>query len=196
MLERIWRENYRLLRHIAARIHRDSTRVDDIMQDAFLRMLEQRKHPRVGVAYVRAVVRNTAIEHYRKELRGRLPAELATRPGPPTPYEVLLGREEDHCRARVVKRAASLTKRLPQQQKQAVRLVFFRNGHTLTHVCAENGEATSTVWSRMRMALKEIRRDLEDCGLYEEYCRALGRKALADSLTGPRREPAEPAEQA
>ena len=68
MLERLWQKNQAILRSIVRGVLADGTFVDDVLQDAFIRIFERdKKFPNKQEAYnyLQRVVLNTAIDYYR-----------------------------------------------------------------------------------------------------------------------------------
>ncbi len=68
LLERLWQKNQAILRSIVRGVLADGTFVDDVLQDAFIRIFERdKKFPNKQEAYnyLQRVVLNTAIDYYR-----------------------------------------------------------------------------------------------------------------------------------
>ena len=68
LLERLWQKNQAILRSIVRGVLANGTFVDDILQDAFIRIFERdKKFPNKQEAYnyLQRVVLNTAIDYYR-----------------------------------------------------------------------------------------------------------------------------------
>ncbi len=68
MLERLWQKNQAIFRSIVRGVLADGTFVDDVLQDAFIRIFERdKKFPNKQEAYnyLQRVVLNTAIDYYR-----------------------------------------------------------------------------------------------------------------------------------
>jgi DNA-directed RNA polymerase specialized sigma24 family protein len=69
LLEGLWHKNQAIFRSLIRNILIDPSSVDDVLQEAFLKLLESKKHfssPNEAYNYMPTVVLNTSIAHYRR----------------------------------------------------------------------------------------------------------------------------------
>ncbi len=142
----------------AVRLLRSVDVAEDVVQDAFLTVWEERKSWKpVGTpqAYLYRIVRNRALQELRTgELHARKAPEVARRrPTVPTPLEVTAGRELD----RAFQEALDA---LPDRRREAFVL---RRYHrlTLAEVAETMGVSPQTVSNHVSMAVAELRKALQ-----------------------------------
>lgn len=174
MLERIWQQNQGILRCIVRQILFDRSAVDDVLQEAFMRVLQSKKTfatENDAYQYLRRVVLNTAIDHYRRLVRRNSLARSQPKlvKHSPSPLALLIHEEQEHLQNRLFVEMGRSLERLPAEQKQAIDLMFSRNGKKLKEICQEKKIPYSTLRSRMMAAIDQIRRDLKAKGLEAQF---------------------------
>ncbi len=179
MLERIWHEKRAVFRSIALRMLLDPSRVDDILQEAFAHVLASgRSFPSEADAYryMRRVVSNTTIDHYRASKRAvdRFSTETIfvysePRSSQPGPLTTLLKNEFARSRSELLEEVARALTDLPPDQREAILLILGPRPRKLTEICREMGVPYSTLRSRMIAGLQRIRKKLKVKGLYRPY---------------------------
>jgi RNA polymerase sigma-70 factor (ECF subfamily) len=154
-LEGIYRQHRQGLYSLALSITRQPALAEDVIQEAFARLLRRYRSP-VGdpVAYVFASVRNTAIDALRKDARhAAAPASLYN------------GRHEDPAGNLLDGEAAHRLRHavdsLPDAQRQAVVMKVYA-GLTFDQIAEASGEPLSTVSSRYQRALVKLKEALGD----------------------------------
>ncbi len=181
MLDQIWLENRPRLRAVIRNIVPDPSTVDDLLQEAFLKALRtDRQFETSGDAlnFLCRVAINTTIDHYRRNRRQQ-PFQTAerqdcylesgenSRPSP-DPLQLLLRQERRHCQKDLLREIERAMKKLPQHQRDAVRMVFGKRNRSLKEICSDRGIAYSTVRSRMLRGIDTIRSHLRKRGLYSD----------------------------
>lgn len=176
MLERIWQRNQAVLRSIVRNVLIDSSHVEDILQEAFAKVLRQNKSfstEQEAYNYIRRAVLNTTIDHYRSHKRWKARfmhfSEAALRPGGDSqagPLTLLIHSEERQLKDRIISELRRSLKDLPPQLKEAIDIFFFRDCGKIKEVCKERGIPYSTLRSRAVAAIDQIRNRLKACGLY------------------------------
>lgn len=172
MLEKVWKERLGILRAMVRHILFDHSSIDDVLQDAFARLLKSRKTFRSeeeAYHYSRKVVFNTAIDHYRQLTRHStfVRSSPSFRREPPTPLALLIREEEEEFQNSLLIEMRKALRALPLEQKQAIDLIFSRNGKKLKDICQENEIPYSTLRSRMMAGVDQIRRQLRGRGFLE-----------------------------
>lgn len=154
--------------------------VEDVLQEAFVRGLASGRAfggERETLNFLNRVVINTAIDFYRKRRRyerffqgdshelTRLQSEgqpnLETR-SQDDPLDRLVLRERQGMRTSLLEQVRQVLGQLPDTQREAIELLFNRNGKSLREVCAEAGIPYSTARSRMLVGIDRIRTQLRD----------------------------------
>ncbi len=179
MLERIWYEKQPVFRSIVVRMLLDPSRVDDILQEAFAHVLASgRAFPTEADAYryIRRVVSNTTIDHYRASKRALDCFSTETifvysepRSSQPSPLTTLLKNEFARSRSELLEEVSRALTDLPPDQREAILLILGPRPRKLTEMCSEIGVPYSTLRSRMIAGLERIRRKLKVKGLYRPY---------------------------
>jgi RNA polymerase sigma factor (sigma-70 family) len=155
----------------------DKSLVDDALQEAFAKLLRANRtfgSDAEAFRFIRTTVRNAAVDQYRRAHRrnrrfpsyddpqvgeGWLPVERES------PFSLLQHREE-HERRQVLHREVQRgLRRLTPPQRQAIRLMFQRDGRPIKKSCARLGVPYSTVRSRMLAGIDGLRRYLGSRGM-------------------------------
>jgi len=155
----------------------DPSSVEDILQEAFLKVLKTRKrfsNQQEAFNYLRRAVLNTAIDSYRKLKRQN--SRFDTRDGErktrgyaeigADPLSLLLTNEEAKTHSRLVSEVERALDSLQPKQREAVE-AFFRRESTLKlkEFCQEQGVPYSTLRSRMLQGIDQIRAYLQQRGV-------------------------------
>ena len=157
----------------------DSSSVEDVLQEAFLRVLKTRKsfaNQQEAYNYLRRAVLNTSIDSYRRVQRQN--SRFDTRNGErrtqgyaeigADPLSLLLISEAAETHSHLVNSVERALRSLPRKQREAVE-VFFRRESTLKlkEFCQEQGVPYSTLRSRMLQGIDQIREYLRQRGVSE-----------------------------
>ena len=144
------------LHQLAAKILRNSDRAEDVVQDAYLKIIEVKavlvvKQP---VAYIFRVVRNLAIDHYRHaSLESSLftgDEEAQSMPSPaPTPEAISISRQQ-------ISLVADALDQLPKRTRRAFEL-YRVGGHTQREIAQMLGVSPTLVNFMIRDALNRCR---------------------------------------
>lgn len=179
MLEKIWRENQALLRAIVFNVVANPCDVDDVLQEAFTKLLRCRKpfeDEQEAFHYVRRVVLNASIDHYRlsKRHRNRCERYSQIESGQSsgqraTPLDLLMAKEMQEQRKNVLGEVRKTLEELPPEQKEAIELVFNRKNGKIKDICKERGIPYSTLRSRFTAGIDRIRSRLRAKGLYVSF---------------------------
>lgn len=169
MLERLWHKNQAVFRSLIRDILIDSSSVDDVLQEAFLKLFESKKHfssPNEAYNYMRKVVLNTSIDHYRRLQRRQKAYSL--NPGnfsPPSsnalnPLTLLMEKEKGEAQDSILKEVRKTLGELSPEQREAIDIAFNRNQRKIKDICTEKGIPYSTIRSRVTAGIDHIRRQL------------------------------------
>ncbi len=145
LLERLWHKNQAILRSLVRNILVDPSSVDDVLQEAFVKLLQSNKHfsnKNEAYNYLRKVVLNTSIDHYRC-LRRRNAYSL--NPGnssslsstAPNPLKLLIEKEKDEVKNSILKEVRKSLGELPPEQREAIGIAFNRNHRKIKDICTE-----------------------------------------------------------
>ena len=155
----------------------DPNSVEDVLQEAFLRVLKTRKNFANGQEafnYLRRTVLNTSIDSYRRlkrqnsrfdtrngERHAQGYAEIGT-----DPLSLLLTTEAAETHSRLVNEVERALRSLQPKQREAVE-AFFRRESTLKlkEFCQEQDVPYSTLRSRMLQGIDQIRVYLQARGV-------------------------------
>ncbi len=143
--------------------------MDDVLQEAFVKLLESKKHfssPNEAYNYMRKVVLNTSIDHYRS-LRRRQKA-YSLNPGnfsspsshAPSPLNLLIEKEKGEVEDSILKEIRKTLGKLSPEQREAIDIAFNRDHRKIKDICTEKGIPYSTVRSRVTAGIDHIRRQL------------------------------------
>lgn len=174
MLERLWQENESSLRAVVGTVISDSAAIDDVMQEAYLRILRFGfTHLNNGGTdrFMRKVVWSTTIDLYRRRRHSKETVLCPCLPtkSPPSPLATLLRHEEGLLRRRIWDEVEEALQDLPPDLKQAIDCYFDSDERPIREACSRLGLSYSTLRSRMLAAVERIRRRLKRKGLYEPY---------------------------
>ncbi len=147
LLERLWRKNQAILRSLIRNILIDPSSVDDVLQEAFVKLLESNKHfsnPNEAYNYMRKVVLNTSIDHYRclrrrnaYSLNPGNPSSLSS--NAPNPLNLLIEKEKGEVNNSLLKEVRKTLGALPPEQREAIDIAFNRNHRKIKDICTERG---------------------------------------------------------
>ncbi len=174
MLERLWKENEKTLRSIISTVFRDDALIDDVMQEAYLRILRfgsQSRSSGEGYRFIRKVVWSTTVDLYRRR-RSKKENGFGSYPPlapPPSPLTTLVRMEESRLRKLVWSEIDQAIKELPPKLQVALDCYYGPEIQPIQDVCLELGLSYSTLRSRMLSALERIRRRLKKKGIFEPY---------------------------
>ncbi len=131
----------------------DVDSAEEVVQDAFVRLLSARRRPDNTKAWLFRCVRNAAVDQHRARQRHRK-------------YEVQRRTEPAWFTARLddlldAASAESALRQLPDEQREIIVLRLW-GGLTLRDAAEATGEAVSTLFSRYRAGLAALRRMLEN----------------------------------
>jgi len=149
--------------------------VDDVLQEAFIKLLTSNKHfsnKNEAYNYMRKVVLNTSIDHYRC-LRRRNAYSL--NPGnpyclsssAPSPLNLLIEREKDAVKNSILKEVRKTLGKLAPEQREAIDIAFNRSHRKIKDICTEKAIPYSTIRSRVTAGIDHIRRQLTVKGIYQ-----------------------------
>ncbi len=173
LLEELWRKNQAILRSLIRNILIDPSSVDDVLQEAFVKLLESNKHfsnSNEAYNYMRKVVLNTSIDYYRclrrrnaYSLNSGNPSSLSS--DAPNPLNLLIEREKGEVRNSLLKEVRKTLGELPPEQREAIDIAFNRNHRKIKDICTEKGIPYSTIRSRVTAGVDHIRRQLTVKGI-------------------------------
>ncbi|MBR1415757.1 MAG: sigma-70 family RNA polymerase sigma factor [Prevotella sp.] len=156
----IFRNYYRQLCLYALHYLQDVELVEDVVQDCFLRLLEQPQEPRDVRAWLYAAVRNRSIDHLRRRcpVVGGLTAESTFLPSDTTGFIT-----DEEAQERSVSEAALwvAVDALPARQRE-VFLLAKRDGLTYRAIAERMGISEKTVEHQLSSALKKLRGQKND----------------------------------
>lgn len=157
---------------MAAAVLPGSHHVDDVLQEAFARVLKSRRefgNRTDAYRYLRTSVMNTAIDFYRRLKRQHrvftacdvqnvyLPC-----PGREDPLSRLIRAEETDARRALMAEVQAAVENLTPQQQEAIQAFFGKRRQTsLKDFCTENGVSYSTLRCRMLQGIDRIREQLQ-----------------------------------
>ncbi|HOM98737.1 MAG TPA: sigma-70 family RNA polymerase sigma factor [Acidobacteriota bacterium] len=166
--EKVWNEKSWALRAAAAAVAPRRDLVDDILQDAFIRVLRAGRSfadSEEAFRYLRRVVLTTAIDYYRSERREnvrRAPEPHQGRDydfeGGDDPLAMIIREEEAGSNVWLVNQVHKLLHQLPPELREALCLFFGpRQERNLVKHCRQIGVPYSTLRSRMLKGVDMIR---------------------------------------
>lgn len=145
------------LRRLAGALLRDFQAAEDVVQDAFAAALSRDRRPLDLPRWLRAVVRNLALDRRRRAGRARARERQAARREAVDPESETLARLElVECLAREVRA-------LPEPYSTTVRLRYF-DGLSPRQIAARLAVPTATVESRLARAHGRLREQLDRAG--------------------------------
>lgn len=145
----VFRNYYRQLCLYALHYLQDVALVEDVVQDCFLRLLEQPREPHDVRAWLYTAVRNRCIDHLRRRsVVGGSAVDSTLLDG--------LTDEEAQDRSQREARLWAAVDALPARQRQVL-LLAKRDGLTYHAIAAELGISEKTVEHLLSRALKHLR---------------------------------------
>ena len=175
MLERLWDKNQLILRSIVLNILIDRSATDDVLQEAYAKVLRSRKHfstQEEAYNYIRKTVVHTCIDYYRSFRRRTAlfvqPHELANLPhedGQADPLTRLMDQEKSAAQNTILEEVRKTMRELSSVQREALEIAFNGKSQKLRDVCRERGIPYSTVRSRITAGIDRIRRRLKAKGV-------------------------------
>lgn len=155
--EQLFRTHYRPLCAFAVQYVKDADRAEDLVQDLFFRLWQDRERTSVTTslkAYLFASVRNRCLNAVKVQGRVRsLNEEMDDR-------EVEDGREEDEHTERIARVQAAIAA-LPEERRKVFRLSRY-DGLKYQEIADQLGISVKTVENQMGKALKTLREELAD----------------------------------
>jgi RNA polymerase sigma-70 factor (ECF subfamily) len=176
LLERVWKENQHTFRCIILSVLSDHSIIDDVLQDAYVRILSSKNHfddEKETLSFLRHTVFSSAVDLYRyRKRRTRLATQgmessCFVKDRPPTPQQYLLHAEHLREQTQLLKEVQKALETLTPEQREAIDIIFRRNGIKVKEVCRQAGIPYSTVRSRMLAGIDRIRRQLRLKGITE-----------------------------
>jgi RNA polymerase sigma factor (sigma-70 family) len=172
LLTQIWKERQKNLKAMASAVLPTPQNVDDVLQEAFARVLKSKRRfdsYSDAYKYVHTSVLTTAIDAYRRLKRSHrfFPACDVRSAYPPSPHEdpldlLLRAEEADHKSALMAEVHAAVRTLTPEQQ-QAIHAFFGnRRQASLKEYCMDTGVSYSTLRSRMLQGIDRIRERLHE----------------------------------
>ncbi|KPK80503.1 MAG: hypothetical protein AMJ81_12010 [Phycisphaerae bacterium SM23_33] len=129
---------------------------EDVVQDVFVRLMRQRRRPASVEAWLFRSVRNAALNELRRQRRRRKQQHRLAAEG----HDWFEARPDDLMDAKLVQAAVT---GLPEEQREVILLRIW-GGMTLQEISEVLGEPVSTLFSRYRAGLAQIRQRMgESC---------------------------------
>ncbi|MDA2923582.1 RNA polymerase sigma factor [Acidobacteria bacterium AH-259-G07] len=179
MLERIWRKNQAILRSIVHNILIDPSGVEDVLQEAFAKLLRSNTGlytEQEAYNYIRRVVLNTTIDHYRfsKRRNTRFTNSVEANSchlsqNQANPLTLLIEKENEKLQNSILEEVRKTLEELPSEQKEAIDITFNRNHARIKDICKERGIPYSTLRSRVTAGIDRIRNRLKAKGFYRTF---------------------------
>jgi RNA polymerase sigma-70 factor (ECF subfamily) len=131
----------------------DPASAEDVVQEALVSLLSQKRAPSDAIAWMYRAVRHAAIDHarsrWRRDRRERIVAECK-KPWLEAPVDALID----------ARAAEEALRRMPGEQREIVVLRIW-SGLSFAQIAEVTRSSISTVHDRYAAALKQIRRELE-----------------------------------
>jgi len=177
LLIQVWEEKQYAFRAMVRAVLLDQSSVDDVLQEAFARVLQSRKNfsdRREAFHYLRKTVLSTTIDLYRRSRRyNSRVTDCKTTPEfspyslheEPDPLDLLILQEQAEEQGHLVSQVKAALATLPPHQQEAIELFFGRSRKKrLKEICRDSGIPYSTLRSRMMRGVDRIRRLLKEEG--------------------------------
>lgn len=189
ILLRAWKCKQYALRAVAHAILKDGSRVDDVIQDAFLRVLESGREfesEQEAFLYLKKTVLHRSIDAYRtirrrsqkhSDPKARQACGYGRSKHDEDPLSALLLKEESEDTNQLRSAVKAAMSNLTSKQREAIEVFFFRRGKKLQDLCKETGVPYSTLRSRMLNGIDRIRDYLSQEGI-KGFGRKLGHQEL------------------
>jgi RNA polymerase sigma-70 factor (ECF subfamily) len=192
-LEELYRKHSALLRGVIYRVVHNHADVDDVLQEVFVEIWDRSKTylPEKGrpLGWIITLSRRRAIDRVRRVIAHHRATSRFELEGTTT------GKDSPHNQAEEALNAAetrdviaSILKRLPDKQREAIELAFFR-GLSQRKIAAVTGSPVGTIKTRIQLALHKIEQFLKSFSI--EF---IGRYAamLDGKSPSPAKPPASP----
>ncbi len=164
-----------MFRAVAASVVHYPEHTDDVLQEAFARLLRRDRKFRTKAEafhYIRITVLNTAIDCYRRLRRQRRVQtnEIAEDVLPDdesySPLRLLMQKQETCAQDRLLTEVRKALNGLSAQDLDAISVFFDRgSSRTMKQACLERGVAYSTLRGRMLRSIDRIRQHLRTRGV-------------------------------
>lgn len=163
--ELLYQRHAQVMFNLIARIVRDQTTAEDLLQDVFWQIWENASQYRgsgAALAWMMRVARNRALDQLRRQ-RVRPPAvsaeaeEVEAVADPVMTDEVV----ENQMRRAQIQRALSA---IPEDQRICLELAYFE-GLTQREIAEQTNLAVGTIKSRIRIGLEKVERLLRSSGM-------------------------------
>ncbi len=174
MLEDLWRKNESILRAIVGSVLTNHTLIDDVLQEAYLRMLRTSRrledNEQETYRFIRRVVWTTTIDQYRRLTRRTMvPLDVRIASDKPTPLKLVLDQEQRDLTRLLIGELEHALEELTPVQRQAVECYYGTQRKPLKDACSETGIPYSTLRSRMLSGLRRIRTRFEEKGMIDRF---------------------------
>jgi len=186
----IWQEVHTGLRAFIAKRVANEAEVEDILQEAFLRIhrkLDSVKDPHRLMSWIYQVTRHAIIDHYRSPVRRRetaagLAGDLEAAHPTALPAS---GDEAGRLRTELAGCLRPMIERLAADYRQAVTLVELE-GLTQQAAAKQLGLSVSGMKSRVQRGRRQLKRMLDDCCAIElDRRRGVADYTVRDPRTNP-----------
>ncbi|MBI4482639.1 MAG: sigma-70 family RNA polymerase sigma factor [Acidobacteria bacterium] len=172
-LAKIWEEHGHLWLHIARSIVRNPADAEDVVQEAYRRLLSSAatfSDETAALRYFKRIVINTAINYYNSFHRERERSEgweaAQGRAAGKTPYDQYEEEERSRRQELLCREALAALHSLPATQRRAIQEMLLQDEpRTLTEVSRAQGLSVSTLRSQLMSGVKKIRKKLRKKGL-------------------------------
>lgn len=152
-----WFDAYAPILVLYARQWLDAAGSEEVVQDAFLQLMSQRQPPENVKAWLFTTVRNAAISEIRSQQRRHRHTQRAVTERPTW----FRSRPDELIDAAAAQQALAA---LPVEQREVIMLRIWA-GMTLQEISQITGQPVSTLFSRYKTGLAELRKRMESpCG--------------------------------
>jgi RNA polymerase sigma-70 factor, ECF subfamily len=166
----IWSDVHQGLRAFIAKRVADDARVDDILQEVFLRVhrqLDRLNDPDRVVAWLYQIARNAIVDFYRSPARRReQPVGLSGDMELITPWSLPTDDQSGRLRTELAACLRPMLDRISTDYREAVTLVEL-DGLTRQAAAKRIGLSVSGMKSRVQRGRKQLKQMLEDCCLIQ-----------------------------